>query len=138
MPLHWIINSELGFVSVAANGDVTRAEAEALLADMAAQEAMTFRKLFDGTEGSTAMGLEDLRSLGVRLREHHAQGPVGPLALVLPPDKADIVLPVLGMLAAADRPMRIFRGRLKAWRWLSSLGKALPRVSNLDALQEHR
>ncbi|MDP1841683.1 MAG: hypothetical protein Q8N31_22220 [Reyranella sp.] len=126
MPLHWSIDPEYELVSVTAEGDVIRSEVMELLDAMASRDAMAYRKLFDGTNGSTAMGPEDLRALGARMRVYHASGPMGPLALVLPPDKADIVLPVLGLLAAADRPMRIFTGRQKARRWLSSLGKDLP------------
>ncbi|MGQ0583088.1 MAG: hypothetical protein ACT4O6_14215 [Reyranella sp.] len=129
MPLHWFIDPEHALISVTAEGDVIRSEVTELLDAMDSQGAMAYRKLFDGTHGSTTMGPEDLRALGVRMREYHALGPMGPLALILPPDKADIVLPVLGLLAAADRPMRIFTGRQKARRWLSSLGKALPQTA---------
>jgi hypothetical protein len=127
MPLHWTINSELGFISVVATGDVTRPEVEELLDAMVSREAMEYRRLFDGTEGTTTMGPKNLQALGVRMRTYHTLGPMGALALVLPQDKAAVVLPVLGLLAAADRPMRIFRTRQRAWRWLSSLGKALPK-----------
>ena len=126
MPLHWSIDSEHDLVSVAAEGDVTRSDVEELLEAMASRDAMKYRKLFDGTNGTTTMGLENMRALGARMRAYHAHGPMGALALVLPPAKAAIVLPILGLLAAADRPMRIFVSRGKARRWLSSLGKPLP------------
>lgn len=126
MPLHWTIDSEFHFVSVVAKGDVSRPEVEQLLDEMASREAMTYRKLFDGWDGDTAMGPQDLLALGVRMRVHHALGPMGPLALVLPDKKAEIVVPILGMLAAADRPMRIFATHQKARRWLVSLGGPLP------------
>ena len=128
MPLQWTIDPEFHFVVVVAEGEVTRPEAEELLEAMASRGAMTYRKLFDGTEGTTSMSPEDLRALGVRVRAHHAQGPMGALALVLPPDKVERIRPILGMLAAADRPMRIFRDHKRARRWLSSLGKTLPRL----------
>lgn len=126
MPLHWTIDSEFRFVSVVAKGDVSRPEVERLLDEMASRGAMTYRKLFDGWDGDTAMGPQDLLALGVRIRTHHALGPMGPLALVLPDKKAEVVVPILGMLAAADRPMRIFATTQKARRWLVSLGGPLP------------
>lgn len=125
MPLQWTIDPEVRFVSVVAQGDVSRLEVERLLDEMASREAMAYRRLFDGLEGDTAMGPQDLLALGVRIRTHHSQGPMGALALVLPDDKAEIVVPVLGMLAAADRPMRIFSTRQRARRWLTSLGGPL-------------
>ena len=127
MPLHWTIDSEARFVSVVAKGDVSRPEVEQLLDEMLSRGAMTYRKLFDGLDGDTAMAPQDLLALGVRMRAHHSGGPVGALALVLPDEKAEIVVPILGMLAAADRPMRIFATYQRARRWLESLGGPLPR-----------
>lgn len=128
MPLHWTIHSEFRFISVIARGEVVRPEVEELLDAMASARAMSYRKLFDALDGETDMGLHDLLGLGARMRAFHAQGPMGPLALVLPDDKADIILPLLGMLAAADRPMRIFNDHKKARRWLASFGGVLPRL----------
>ncbi|MDI1286398.1 MAG: hypothetical protein PSV46_18580 [Reyranella sp.] len=127
MPLDWTIDSDARFVSVVAKGDVNRQEAERLLDEMASRGAMIYRKLFDAWDGDTAMGPEDLLTLGACMRAHHAQGPMGPLALVLPDKKAEIVMPLFGILAAADRPMRIFATRSKARRWLESLGGPLSR-----------
>lgn len=127
MPLHWTIDSDIRFLNVVAKGDVSRPEVERLLDEMASREAMAYRKLFDGWHGDTAMGPQDLLALGVRMRAYHARGPMGPLALVLPDKKAEIVVPILGMLAAADRPMRIFETPQKARRWLASFGGPLPR-----------
>ncbi len=127
MPLHWTIDSDTRFVSVIAKGHVSRPEVEQLLDEMVSREAMAFRKLFDGLDGDTAMGPQDLLALGVRMRAHHAGGPMGPLALVLPDEKAEIIVPILGMLAAADRPMRIFATHQRARRWLEQLGGPLPR-----------
>ncbi len=127
MPLHWTIDPGSRFVSVVAKGDVSRLEVEQLLDEMVSREAMTYRKLFDGLDGDTAMGPLDLMALGLRMRTHHAGGPMGALALVLPDEKAEIIVPILGMLAAADRPMRIFATFQRARRWLESLGGPLPR-----------
>ena len=66
---------------------------------------------------------EDMLAIGVLLRERHATGTPGPLAVVIPPDKADLVSRVLGILAAADRPMRVFSEAEPARRWIDSLPK---------------
>jgi hypothetical protein len=58
------------------------------------------------------------------MRAFHATGPMGPLAVVVPAEKFDIVASVLGMLAAADRPMRLFTKIRPAKRWLEALKAA--------------
>lgn len=121
MSLNWTINSETRLITVVADGDVSRHDVETLLDEMASSGAMTYRKLFDGSLGDTKMGPEDLLLLGVRFRAFHAEGPMGPLAVVVPDEKFELVARVLGMLAAADRPMRVFRTLGPARRWLMSL-----------------
>lgn len=123
MSLKWTTDPESRLITAIADGDVTRCDVEALLGEMASSGAMTYRKLFDGSQGDTRMSPEDLLVLGVRFREFHAMGPMGPLAVVVPDDKAELVARVLGMLAAADRPMRVFRTLAPARRWLESLAK---------------
>jgi len=123
MSLNWKIDSETRLITAVAEGDVSRLDVETLLDEMASRGAMTYRKLFDGSRGDTKMSPDDLLMLGVRFRAFHAQGPMGPLAVVVPGDKAELVARVLGMLAAADRPMRVSRTALPARRWLESLEK---------------
>jgi hypothetical protein len=123
MPLHWTIDATNRLVTAVAQGDVTSQDVDAYLTAMADSGAMTYRKLFDGSEGETAMGPDDMLALGVRFRDFHAQGPVGPLAVVVPDSKADLVARVLGILATADRPMRVFRTVAPARRWIESLTK---------------
>ena len=121
MSLDWTIDAETRLVVIVANGDVTRSEMETLLDELIAKEAVIYRKLFDGSRGDTSMTSEELLMLGVRFRAIHAQGRMGALAVVVPDHKAELVGQVLGMLAAADRPMRVFRAPSLARRWLESL-----------------
>ncbi len=123
MSLNWTIDTEARLIAAVADGDVTRCDIENLLDTMAASGAMTYRKLFDGSRGDTKMGPDDLLALGVRFRAYHALGRMGPLAVVVPEEKAELVARVLGMLAVADRPMRVFRTPEPALRWLKSLVK---------------
>ena len=69
------------------------------------------------------MSSEDLLMLGVRFRAIHARERMGPLAVVVPDHRAELVARVLGILAVADRPMRVFRAPALARRWLESLAK---------------
>jgi hypothetical protein len=120
MPLHWTIDPKQRLVTAIADGDVTRAEFEAFLDAVRNAGAYSYRKLFDGLRGDTRMAPEELLALGARMRaSHELGGPIGALAAVIPDDKADMVARVLGMLAAAERPMRVFRQIGPARKWIS-------------------
>ncbi|OFX02013.1 MAG: hypothetical protein A3D94_08625 [Alphaproteobacteria bacterium RIFCSPHIGHO2_12_FULL_66_14] len=124
MPIHWNIDPAERLLTAEAEGEVTRSDADRFLDAMAgAVEAMGYRKLFDATRGHTSMSTADMLALGVRMRGFHALGPMGPLAVVVPPDKGELVSRVLGMLAAAERPMRVFGGVAPARRWIEAQAK---------------
>ena len=119
MPLHWNIIHDDRLMLVVADGLVVHEEVNRMLDDMVAEGALGYRKLFDGSQGDTTMGPSALLDLGVRMRSLHQHGTMGPLAVVVPSDKWGIVGRVLGMLAAAKRPMRVFQNAVKARRWLN-------------------
>lgn len=118
MPLHWTIDSKAKLLTVVAEGDVTRAEFESYL-DVIDQAGLhTYRKLFDGIGADTSMGQEQILAIGVRMRASHRTQPVGPLAVAVAEDKVAMVSRVLGMLAAANRPMRVFHESGPARDWI--------------------
>lgn len=123
MPLHWTIDSKERLVTVVAEGAVTRADVEAYLDALVGMGAITYRKLFDGSRADGAMSADDMMALGVMFRRFHANGPVGALAIVVPDSSVELMSRVLGILAAADRPMRVFREVAAARRWIESLPK---------------
>ena len=118
MPLHWTIDSKAKLLTAVAEGDVTRDEFEAYL-DMIDQAGLhTYRKLFDGIHAEPSMGAENIMAMGVRMRASHQVHPVGPLAVVVAEDNIAMVSRVLGMLAAASRPMRVFHEPGPAHDWI--------------------
>jgi hypothetical protein len=118
MPLHWTIDSKAKLLTVVAEGDVTRAEFDSYL-DMIDQTGLhAYRKLFDGINADTSMGSEQILAIGVRMRTSHQYQPVGPLAVAVAEDKVAMVSRVLGMLAAASRPMRVFHESGPARDWI--------------------
>ena len=121
MSLHWTIDRKQRLVTAVADGDVTRAEFEAFLDAIRNAGAYGYRKLFDGAHGDTQMNSEELLALGARMRASHGEGPIGALAAVISDDKAELVARVLGILATAKRPMRIFRQVAPARRWINRL-----------------
>ena len=118
MPLHWTIDSRLKLFAATADGHVGLDDVNRMLDAMAGADAHGYRKLFDGSLGDTRMNAAELLSLGVRMRSIHATGRMGPLAIVIPDDKYYLIARVLGMLAAAKRPMRVFKDPKKARQWL--------------------
>lgn len=118
MPLNWTIDSKAKLLTVVAEGDVSRAEFEAYLDVIDEACLHTYRKLFDGIRADTSMGAEHLLAVGVRMRTSHQTNPVGPLAVIVPEDKVAMVSRVLGMLAAARRPMRVFHEAGPAHDWI--------------------
>jgi hypothetical protein len=119
MPFHWTIDSQEKLITVVADGDVTRAEVDAFLDVLDGVEGFSYRKLFDGTTGDTKMPPEELLALGVRMRAAHTEDRTfGALAAVVPDDKVELVSRILGMLAAAKRPMRVFSTLPPAQEWI--------------------
>ncbi|MDP1966892.1 MAG: STAS/SEC14 domain-containing protein [Reyranella sp.] len=122
MPVHWEVDLQQKLVTVVAEGDVTRAEVEAYLEAIGQAGLYGYSKLFDGKRAATHMTSEEILSLGARMRALHAEGhQMGALAAVVPEGQVEAVSRVLGMLAAADRPMRVFRQIGPARKWIRSL-----------------
>lgn len=122
MPLHWKIDSDARLMTVQAERMVTREEFEAMLDAMSGADAIGYAKLFDGRGADTAMGVPELMAIGVRIKALHqrqAPQPIGPLAIVLDGDKFGLVARVLGILATAKRPMRVFDDIAPAREWIA-------------------
>ena len=113
-----------------AEGDVTRGEVEKYLDAIIANQALTYRKLFDASKGATAMTADELLPLGVRLRSMHAAGEMGPLAIVVAPGKGKRLVRTFGILAVADRPMQVFEQTGQAHRWIEKQAKTAPKPAS--------
>lgn len=121
MALHWHIESREKLFVVVADGNVELEEVERMLDELVGTGAIGYRKLFDGTLGETCMTSYELLSLGVRIRAlHGGDTPPGPVAIVLPHDKRPPLMRLLGIMAAARRPLRIFDDLESAHKWLGA------------------
>ena len=118
MPLRWKIDPTQRFMLVRSSGDVSRAEVEELIDAIVDNGALGFDKLVDGSAAMTSMSDEEMLTLGMRFRELHTGAAVGALAMVMPVDRGDRMQRMLGMIAAADRPMRVFTDLDEAEAWL--------------------
>ncbi len=121
MPIYWTIDSRQQLVVVTAEGDVTRADADDYLDVVEGGGALAYRKLYDARAGNIVMDHDEMMAVAVRVRSYHDQ-PVGPLAIVLADDAAESAGRMLGVLASADRPIKLFTSLAPAQRWIDSLG----------------
>jgi hypothetical protein len=119
MPLHWTAQSNPPLVTIVAEGDVTRGDIESLFAFLVRAGLVPWRKLFDGRNGQGVFTLEEVEAIGARIREAAGAQEVGPLAFVMPTggEKPELRR-LLGLIAAAQRPMRLFRRVAPARRWI--------------------
>jgi hypothetical protein len=121
MPLQWIIDSRENLVSITAEGSIKYADVDACLNAVVGANALGYRKLVDCTAGFFAMNPEEVMGIVARVRDLHRR-PVGAIALVLPEESRETVSRLLGALAAANRPFRLFKSKAEAARWLQGLG----------------
>lgn len=121
MPLHWTLDSRLWIFVATCDGNVDVSEVNVMLDAVVGANGLGYRKLFDSTNGSTQMSSIDMLGIGVRIRAlQDGDREHGPLAVVIPDNKYAILSRVLGILAAAKRPMRVFKDADKARKWLDS------------------
>ena len=118
MPLYWTIDSKERLFTGTGEGEVTFADAMSLLDALAGARALSYRKLFDARAVQSSMTGEELLMVCARIRAFHEQGPVGALAIVCTPEQTVTFAPLLGALAAADRPIKMFPSLRLANTWL--------------------
>ena len=121
MPLHWTVQSNLKLVTVVCEGDVDRSDVEAYLAMVNGANIVDWRKLFDARTARPTFTVEDVNEIGVRIRTADAVRTVGPLAFVMPQAPSPELMRLLGFLAAAKRPMRIFNELAPARKWIMTV-----------------
>jgi hypothetical protein len=120
MPIAWTIDHDRRMLTAVCQGDVTLRDIEAYLDAVVVADAMPFRKLFDGTHGDAAITDEEMMALGARIRAYHGAGKMGALAIVVVTEQTHGLARLFGALAAADRPIKIFRDLRAARRWLEA------------------
>lgn len=120
MPITWTIDHDRRMLNAVCQGNVTLLDLEEYLDAVVVAGSMPYRKLFDGTQGDSTITDEELMLLGARIRAYHTVGPMGPLAIVMVTEHTHGLARLFGALAAADRPIKIFRDVRAARRWLEA------------------
>jgi hypothetical protein len=125
MPLYWIIDSRKRLFVGSGDGEVSLADAMSLLEALAGAGALSYRKLFDACRVQSPMTDDELLALSAKIRAYHDKGPVGALAIVATREQTVRFARLLGALAAADRPMRMFVNLRQARNWLDQKDRPL-------------
>jgi hypothetical protein len=123
MPLYWTIDSKARLFTGVAEGDVTLSDAVDLLDAMAGAKAMSYRKLFDGRAATPSMTPDELLSICARIRSYHGKGMMGALALVATGEQTMVYARLLGALASAKRPIKVFDNPRQARNWIEDQAK---------------
>lgn len=90
---------------------------------MEGAKAMSYRKLFDGRAATPSMTADELLSLCARIRSYHEQGMMGALALVATAEQTMVFARLLGALASAKRPIKVFDNPRQARTWIEYQAK---------------
>ncbi len=122
MPLYWTLQSRLRLVTVFAEGNVVRGEIEACLDVVRTAKVSEWRKLIDARTARFVLDSQIVSELGVRLRSADEARVMGPLAFVVPEVETPELMRLLGFLAAAKRPMRVFDRLEPARKWIMKVG----------------
>ena len=126
MPLYWTIDSRVELVSAEAEGDVSLDDAMTFLRALSGAKVTHYRKLFDGRNGTSSMAAQELLMITAEIRSHHSLGKMGALAIISRPEQTEPFARVLGALALADRPMRMFDSPTRARNWLLAQARVAP------------
>lgn len=124
MGLDWIVNSKEKLIVATAEGEFTARELHDYLVVIVGANAWSYRQLIDFSQSATALTLDEATELGAHIRMHHAQPDAGPLAVVLPRQQSAPIARVLGIMAVAQRPMRLFDKYEPAAKWLHDITPA--------------
>ncbi|HET9395812.1 MAG TPA: hypothetical protein VFO36_07120 [Nitrospiraceae bacterium] len=117
--MYWTIDSKNRLFTGYGEGQVTFEDAMSLLDALAGARAVAYRKLFDGCSiQSTTMNGEELLTVCARIRTYHERGQIGAVAMVGTPEQTISYARLLGALASADRPMKVFTSLRQARNWL--------------------
>jgi len=80
-----------------------------------------YRKLFDGRAAIPTMTPDEMLSLCANIRSYHDRGMMGALAIVATPEQTMLFARLLGALASAKRPIKMFENPRQARNWIEDV-----------------
>lgn len=120
MPIHWTISKPTKLVIAVCKDTVTRGDIEGYLDALVVADVLSYRKIFDLTQGTVDLSDDDMMALGARIRAYATTGALGPLAIVASTPDSHERAHMFAALADARRPIKIFSELHKARQWLDA------------------
>jgi hypothetical protein len=104
-------------VVISVKGIVRLADMQECAAGIMTPATLSYRKLVDLSDVQPALSDHDIATLAEYVREQSGIGPMGAMAIAAGTDEAEEQARLFGLLAVADRPLKIFReiGAARAW-----------------------
>ena len=119
MALTWTISHPERLVTVLGEGDIVLQDLERYLDDVVVADALPYAKLFDLGTATWMLSDTEMIVLAGRIRAYPALDKFGPIAIVAASDIQNEHAQMFETLADVERPLRIFRTRDDARKWLS-------------------
>ena len=120
MPVHWTISHANRLVVAVTKDDVDSKDIEQYFAGVTAEDAMSYRKIFEITHTPLALNADNLKTLGQRVVYYAQNGQIGPVAIVAASDESYAQAQIFAQAANVRRPLQIFRELHAARRWLDA------------------
>jgi hypothetical protein len=117
MPIRFTIDHVKRFVHARAEGEITLTDIEDFSDAVMVENAMPYRKLFDGRGAFGKYDDHDMMMLAARVSAYAAVEKRGALALVPAPEYFEMAARFIN-LGKSDRPARVFVEPDEALRWL--------------------
>jgi hypothetical protein len=131
MSLTWVIDHRTRMVVATGAGTLRLEDFEAALDELARPATLSYRKLVDLTDCSSALGTADMLDLNARIRGYGSLSALGALAIVAASDENYRQARLFEALDGTDRPMKIFRDIAAARDWLDGLPSSASRYGRL-------
>ena len=118
MPLSYKIDPGKRFVTVQTAGVVTLDDILVYYEALVVQAAMAYHKLFDASDCDLQLNDDDLMTLGAWVSAFSQYDPRGPIAILCTSQETENTMRGYMNLGGAKRPVKMFRSRTRALKWL--------------------
>ena len=126
MPIEYKIDHDKRFVHARVLGVITLKDIEDFTDIVVAQNALTYRKLFDGSQGDGTYNDQDVMALAARAAAYASLAKRGPLALVPRPGVGAELAKRYVNLGKFTGEARIFDSADEALNWLEAQPEGEP------------